>query len=94
MSRPEKPKRAFEVTLKIGADSWKDVIDQVDHLGFVLEQSGPKCSSVSGGPSSNHSVEVVHNPEQTHDKYFSQLDDFLEDQREREEREKHERDPR
>lgn len=77
----EKPKRCFEVTIKIGADSWDDVIAEIDHLHYYIEVTGPSCRSVSGSPSSNHSVSIDHQPEMTHEIYHQQLKSFIEEMR-------------
>ena len=76
----EKPHRRFELTIKVSADEWKyalaDLKDLVDHV----EEHGPNCASVMGGPVAGHIVSVVEDPDMTHDKYFEQLDLWLKEQ--------------
>jgi hypothetical protein len=71
------PKRAFEVKLTISADDWQGIVLEVEHLADHLEQHGPVCGSVSGGPSSSHIVEVFKNVGMTHERYHQELEKYL-----------------
>lgn len=73
----EQPKRKHEVGIRIGADSWEDVIHQLEHILFIAETSGPGRNSYSGSPSSNHSFVDTVEPHQTHEGYFKQLNAWL-----------------
>jgi hypothetical protein len=75
MSTP--PHRRFEVVLRIGADEWNGVLREVDWIRREIEEHGPTCTSVSGGPDSNHIVEIAERPEMTHDRYFEELETHL-----------------
>lgn len=73
----EKPHRRFEVTITIGADDWTEVCRELDWLASHVAEHGVKCDSVSGGPSSGHTVHVRHEPGMTHTRYFAELDAYL-----------------
>lgn len=77
----DKPKRRFELTLGVSGDSWEDVVRAVEDLLPHIVAHGPKCDSVSGSPSSGHWVHVVEDPEQTHERYHQQLEEYLEKKR-------------
>ena len=71
------PKRRFEITITAGADEWEALVHELKESAFHVADHGLECSSVSGGPSSHHTVTIHHNPEQTHEKYFEELDVYL-----------------
>ena len=71
------PKRRFEITVTAGADDWLGLVAELRDVAFHVREHGVECSSVSGGPSSHHTVTIHHNPEQTHEKYFEELDVYL-----------------
>lgn len=70
----ERPMRCFEVTITVGGDTWEDVRWQLQGILPHIEDHGPDCKSVSGSPTSNHVVHVVHNPEMTNEKYFAAIE--------------------
>ena len=71
------PKRAFELELRVGGDSWDIVLNELQELVRHIRKNGQECSSVSGGYGSNHLVTITHDPSMTHDKYFEQLDQYI-----------------
>lgn len=73
----ERPKRAFEVQITVGGDTWADIKYQLRDLLPHIEDHGPECNSVSGSPSANHIVTVFQNPEMTHEKYFEAIHAWL-----------------
>lgn len=79
----DKPKRAVEVTLRIGADDWASVRDDLDHLLYRLVAEGELRSSIKGGDSSGYILDVELHPEMTHDRYHAELDAYLADEKER-----------
>lgn len=77
MSEPKQPRRAFELTITIGADTWRSVEDELAFLAIHIPDHGPKCDSVMGGPCRNHIVSIHHDPEMTHDRYHEELQAYL-----------------
>ena len=73
----ERPQRCYTLDISIGADDWQGVVDDLRHLTSHIEDCGPKCSSVMGGSSSGYTVTVTHRPDMTHDKYFEELNKYL-----------------
>ena len=77
-NEPFHKKRMFHIEISCGADSLKDLEFALDN---IIQQIN-KCAmdyfscnkkpyvSVSGGYSSGWNLELSHNPEMTHDKYF------------------------
>ena len=73
----DRPHRAFEIDIHIGADTWEDAAREIARVLSHVVEHGQQCSLASGGPSSGASVTIRHRPEMTHDKYFEQLDAYL-----------------
>lgn len=71
------PKRAFELTIKIGGDTWEDVIHNVRDLLPHIEEHGQSCNSVSGSPSCGHIVDIQLHPEMTHERYHEELQAYI-----------------
>jgi hypothetical protein len=73
----EAPKRRFELEIIVSGDSWDDVIFNLKDLVPHVIDHGPECRSISGSPSSSHCVTVTERPDMTHEKYFEQIDEYL-----------------
>lgn len=73
----DRPHRAFEIDIHIGADTWEDAADEVERVMQHIIEHGQQCGMASGGYSTGASVTIVHRPEMTHDRYFEQLDAHL-----------------
>lgn len=71
------PSRAFELNIKIGGDTWEDVLRNLRELASHVEDHGSNCNSVSGGYSSHHIVDVRIRPDLTHDQYSVELEEYL-----------------
>lgn len=74
---PERPHRAYTLSIEIGGDTWEDVMSDLRHIVSHLRDHGEKCSSVMGGPSCGHTIGVRIDPEMTHERYFEMLDTYL-----------------
>lgn len=73
----KKPHRAFEVTIKIGADTWAGLLTELDFVHSHLNDHDESCDSIMGGPTSNHSIEVSVDRTIDHDRYHKELKEYL-----------------
>ena len=73
----EGPKRCYELTIRIGSDDWEGVAQDLQWLAQHIPDHGPECDSCMGGGSHGHTVTVVHRPEMTHERYFAELETYL-----------------
>lgn len=71
-----KPTRAHRLTLALEADDLGELASQLINIAHRAER-GELSSGVSGSPSSGYVYELLSNPEQTHDKYFAEVQDYL-----------------
>lgn len=72
-----KPTRAFKLTLSLQADTREDLINALIDLARNIERHSVS-TGVTGGCSSGVIYELLINPEQTHEKYFEELNRYLE----------------
>lgn len=63
------PKRAFELELHLGADSWEETLNALEGCLQLLEAEGKVPSRVMGGVSSGYWFELRERPEMTPEKY-------------------------
>lgn len=70
------PKRAIEVTIKIGADRPEDVAAALEQIQFAFDDGGPR-EITSGSPHCGWQTEVEFRPEQSHEKYHRDVKAFL-----------------
>jgi pyruvate-formate lyase-activating enzyme len=74
----EKPNRRYMLTLKIGADDMKSLIQSLDSIAFDLEGWNERAyQSISGSPSAGTIVDLEFHPDVTHDSYHEQLRAYL-----------------
>lgn len=71
------PKRAVEVVLSIGADDMRTAIAALREAADEAERTGSLGNSCTGGYSFGRFVTVTDRPEQTHDRYFEELEAHL-----------------
>lgn len=76
-----KPERHHEVAIRIGADTWDDVISALMNITFELETKGPGRQMVSGGSSYGYIVIDKTNDDITNKIYFDRVDKWLKEQR-------------
>lgn len=76
---PPAPRRAFDVTIRVGADTWEAAQWALGRLIRHVIDHGPECNMVSGGYSTGSTVDIVvnHDPTMTHDRYFEELQPHL-----------------
>lgn len=73
-----KPRRRIEATLRISADSWRDLQGALRCLETEIAQSGRlSASSVSGGYSFGWIVETSEDESITHDSWAAELHEYL-----------------
>ena len=72
----DQPKRKVQLTVKIGADSWDDVVSELYAITNRIEREGPVSNLCSGGYSGSHIVIGSENPNQTGDKYRKENEEY------------------
>lgn len=84
----EMPERKHTVAIKIGADSWDDVLAALKSIEYEFYSKGPGRNIISGGCSFSYIAVDDENPAQTHEQYFEEVDAWLAERRakDREER--------
>lgn len=70
------PRRACLLTLKLEADSLPELTSALFNIAAQAER-GEMTTGVSGGPSSGHIYELLHDATQTHSKYFEEVCEYL-----------------
>lgn len=76
----EQPRRAFVFTLKLGADTREELVRALDQISYQIA-ADQMTTGVSGGVGSGYTYELLHDPEQTHEKYFAELHAYLDSTR-------------
>jgi hypothetical protein len=55
------PPRAYEIEIKIGNDTWAEVLEQVGLLHWLLKDFGPEYGGDAvSGPAGHRSVKITH----------------------------------
>ena len=70
------PIRSYRLTLQLDADTLSDLASALMNLSLRADR-GELTRGVSGGPDSGHIYELLHDPAQTHETYFSQVREYL-----------------
>ncbi len=65
----KQPQRASTLPVKIGGDTWQDVLAELERIADHVPECGPKCQLVSGGVSCGSLVTVEHDPEMTSERF-------------------------
>lgn len=76
------PQRCFTLTIKVGGDTWEGIAGALDDIFDYCRHEGPKLNRVLGGPDLGFTVYCEHRPEQTHDKYFADIEAWKEQRNE------------
>lgn len=75
------PRRRYELTFKIGADTYKDMLSAMQNWLWMMERDHPDLAQnhhgVSGGYSDGYSYDITVDPEMTHDRYFELVNEWL-----------------
>ena len=78
MSKSDAPKRKHVIHIEIQGDTWEDVKYTLKQIQFDLATHEPgNIKIVSGAPDAGYSVTDELYPEQTHDRYFEQVEELL-----------------
>ena len=72
----EQPHRSIRLTLAMEADTLMELAAALEQLADRAERN-ELTAGTSGGVCSGYSYELLQNTEQTHDKYFQQLREYL-----------------
>lgn len=70
----DNPKRSHVVTLKIGADTWEDIMTALQAVMHDQGTDGPFPTTISGGSTFGYVWEYDHDPDITHDSYFQAVE--------------------
>jgi hypothetical protein len=70
------PERAHSLIVSIGADTVDDLCYALNSLSQDARR-GALTRGCSGGPSCGWTYSYRHKPEQTHDNYFREIDEWL-----------------
>ena len=72
-------KRHHEVAIRIGADTWDDLLQALEQLRFDLSVDGPGRKIISGGYNYGMIFIDETNESATHDSYFEEVEKWLEE---------------
>lgn len=72
--KPAPPRRAFDITIHLGGDTWADVVDLLRDFAAHIEEHGPECDRVTGGVASGGHVQIFRDPAMTHDAYVAAIE--------------------
>jgi len=73
-----KPRRRIVFIAKIEADSWDRLGSELAHLSCEIDRGNLRGTSISGGYSSGHIIVASEDGSMDHDKWFSELNEYLE----------------
>jgi len=73
----EQPKRRIEVVIRVSADDWEHAKRALEYAAEHAIEHGPGCNSTMGGPDAGHIILISENPEQTHEGYFAEVDEWI-----------------
>lgn len=74
-----KPHRKFEVEIKAGGDTIDDLYHTVkQYIDEIYHDYETFTTSCMGGPSSHADVKLQVDPTMTHERYFEELNQYLE----------------
>lgn len=78
----QKPHRKYQLTLIVGADDYDELLLEVDRWADMMYREYPNLdynfNGVRGGPDSGATYDIVVDPEMTHDRYFEQVNAWIE----------------
>lgn len=85
----EVPKRRYEMVFTIGADGYQEMLSAMQNFIRFMEREytglAQNHHGVSGGPDSGYSYDITFNPEMNHERYFEELNAYLDEKRKEDE---------
>ena len=80
-----RPQRAYELKIRISADNWAELVQQLDYIIFDLTSESRKNSEridiAQGGMHSSYTVYGEHDPSITNEIYFDKLNQYINEHR-------------
>jgi hypothetical protein len=76
----EYPRRAHELIVKIGADTREALVAEIENFARRVARDDV-TRGIMGGSDAGSIYSYQHDPNQTHDEYFRQLNEILERER-------------
>lgn len=81
-ARPRPPKRAHQLIVNIDGDQWSDIVNALTEIARNADRMGPGIFPwIRAGYSVGHTVEHIHDPEMTHERWSEGIALWLEGQR-------------
>jgi hypothetical protein len=74
--RIQKPRRAIQVDISIGGDTWQDVLTELKHIAEESIRREQVTPGVMGGSTSG-SIRSVSLRDITHDQYITELEAYV-----------------
>ena len=75
------PRHAYELTLRIGGETWEDVLRMLENKAHHIRQHGPECDSTWGGAGTSGYVHI-QTRDVTPEKYREELEAWMQRRRE------------
>jgi hypothetical protein len=75
--RPQAPKRAYRLTLELGADTAQDMAWALRNLAHRIECEKIAGAGTWGGPTDGANYELLTDPTMTHQRFFADLHAYL-----------------
>lgn len=76
VSADGRPHRQFELTIRVSANDFEDVIREIGEAFDHIKKTRLQCNRIYAGGSS-HTIELEHDPAMTSEEYYQQLDVYL-----------------
>jgi hypothetical protein len=81
MDEVKPPRRRVVFIAKIEADDWNRLSDELAHMSREVDRGQLRSTSISGGYSCGHIVVASEDGSMDHDRWFKELNAYLETQR-------------
>jgi len=76
----EEPQRKFVLSIEIQADDWTNLIMALEKVFISIKSvDNERCEIIGGGYSSGYRATSRRNDEMSHDKYFKDLDKYIQE---------------
>ena len=78
---PKPPRRRIVWLCRVEADNWDALSDELAHMSREIDRGNMRSTSISGGYSRGHIVVASEDGSMDHDKWFKDLNEYLEAER-------------